>query len=485
MHRRLHLIALVTIAAGTHLLLLGEKSLWADEAYVAGLLDRSFGDAAELFSRGTPHPSGGFFLAWSSAALFGRSELGMRMLVAALTASSVIPAYLFLARHLPRGAFWGALCWSVSPLAVSLGQEAWVYGPLAAFTAWTIHLADASWRGSKTAFALLIPVAAAGFLVQHIFIFSAGAALGLYLTVPRAERASPTRPAVASALMLAVFLGVFLPFTEQFAARAERIAAAGMARIDLRRALSGAAGVFIRLWVGGLVPETWRGVLASRAATAATAAAAALQVPAVLYAFISGRALDRGLRIWLGGVLLIPFLLFLRDFPTPRQFPLAALALAFSVAALASRMRLYGPACAAFCLALLVPYYRLESFPYHRSDWRGAAALVESRAGSDDLVLLLGAKTALQAWDFYSRSDLDRIAPECSNPYLGEREASPRLDPACLADSAAAEGRTVWFVQDYRGGDPIEAWLGDLRIRSDSTLGTVRVVRASRDETLP
>ncbi|NLP06225.1 glycosyltransferase family 39 protein [Candidatus Fermentibacteria bacterium] len=485
MHRRLCLTALLAISAGTHLLLLGGKSLWADEAYTAGLLDRSFPEAASLFSRGTPHPCGGFFLTWSSASLFGRSEFGMRALVSLLTASSVIPVFLFLRRHLSRGAFWGALCWAASPWAVSLGQEAWVYGPLAALTAWAIHLADLSWRGSKAALAAFLPIAVAGFLVQHIFVFTAAAALGLYLTIPRGKRASPAAPLLASAVMLASFLAVFLPFTGQFEARAERMAAAGVAGIDFGRVLSGAAGVFSRLWVGGLIPESLRGALASRVSTAVLLAAVALQTPAVLHVLLSRRTLDRGIRIWLGAVLLIPFLIFLRDFPTPRQFPLAALALAFSAAALASRMRLYGPLSAAFCIALLVPYYNLRSFPYHRSDWRGAVALVESRAGSDDLVMLLGAKTALQAWDFYSRSSLDRIAPECRDPYLGDREASPRLDPAPIADSAAAEGRTVWFVQDYWGGAPVEAWLGDLRIRSDTTLGTVRVVQAVSDETTP
>lgn len=485
MHRRLHLTALMAISAGTRLLLLGQKSLWADEAYISGLLDRSFAEAASLFSRGTPHPVGGFFLVWSSASILGRSEFGMRLLVALLTASSVIPVFLFLRRYLPRGAFWGALCWSASPWAVSLGQEAWVYGPLAALTAWTIHFADLSWRGSRRAFAALIPVATSGFLIQHIFVFSAAAALGLYLAVPRDERVSPVRPLLASALMLASFLAVLLPFTGQFEARAERIAAAGMAGMDLRQVLSGAAGVFSRLWVGGLIPDTWRGVLASRASTLVLLAATALQIPAVLHVLLCRRILDRGLRVWLGALLIIPFALFLKDFPTPRQFPLAALALAFSVAALASRTNLYGPLSAAFCIALLVPYYRLESFPYHRSDWKGAVSLVESRACPHDLVILLGAKTALQAWDFYSQSNFDRIAPECCNPYLGEREACHGLDPAPFAESAATEGRNVWFVQDYWGGAPVEAWLGDLRIRSDTTLGTVRVVLAAPDETPP
>jgi hypothetical protein len=107
--------------------MLSSKSLWADEAYAAGLTGLSFSEAVRLFPGGTPHPGGGMAIIWLSTRLFGPGEAGLRSLIAMISASATIPLFLFLKRRAgSRGAAWAAACWALCPWSVSLGQEAWI-----------------------------------------------------------------------------------------------------------------------------------------------------------------------------------------------------------------------------------------------------------------------------------------------------------------------------------------------------------------------
>lgn len=469
------MLALVALSLAARLLFLGGKSLWADEAYAAALLDRPLLEGAALFSRGTPHPIGGFFLLWASAKLFGPTASGIRLLTALLTASAVIPVFGFIRRRLPGGAGWAALCWAVSPWSVSLGQEAWVYGPMAALAFWSLHLADGAWRGSRAALAFFIPVSVFGFLVQHVFILPAAAAVGLYFTLPAEERTGFLRPAVSALILLSAFIPVAAAFLGQFAARTRRLAAAGHGGLDLHRLAVRPPAVFLRLLPGGMLPEAWRDLVSAPVPLVTAAAAALLQTVAAADALLR-KTLRRSFRIWLAAILLVPFLLFLKDDPTPRHFPLAWLVVAFGIASLASRRRWIGPAAAAFCLAMLVPYYGLGSWPYHRSDWRSAVRIVEERALESDAVILRGAKTALQAWEFYAVRDLECHSPHCTDPYRGEDEAPAREDPVPLLEGLLAGGRRVWLVEDTWGGPPLESLTGGRPALLDTTMGTLRIL---------
>ncbi len=477
MNRRvaIQILALTVLAVAARLLLLGEKSLWADEAYAATLANLPLADACRLFSSGTPHPAGGIVLVWVSSRVFGHSAWGIRMLVALLTASAVIPLFDFTRRRFPAGAVWASLVWAISPWSVSLGQEAWVYGPLAASSIWAVCLADRAWRGSRPALAGFLAVSVAGFLVQHIFVLSAAAALGLYFTVPRSGRTGIRPLAASAALLCMVFLAGLIPFAGQFRARAARMAAAGAYALDFRRMIVRSPLVFARLWAGGLLPDSWRSLLAHPFPALAATVSAALQSAAVGCA-AACRGSSRPHGAWIAAILLVPFVLFLRDDPTPRQFPLAWLATAVGVAALSARWRWAGPAVVLLCASMALPYYRLDTFPYHRSDWRGAVELVEERAGEGSIVVLAGAKTAGQAWDFYARRDLARLVPECPDPYLGDLGSAGRMDPAVLLDSLADAGREVWLVQDYWGGPGAFEMAGSRPVLFDSTLGTVTVI---------
>jgi|GEM_PF-470253 len=477
MHKRFSVTILLLLAIGlaVRLLLLGSKSLWADEAYAAALTGLPLLDGAALFSRGTPHPIGGFFFIWASAALFGQSAAGLRLLTALLTSSAVIPVYGFVRRRIPRGAAWAALLWAISPWSVSLGQEAWVYGSFATLSLWSVYLGDSAWRGSSLALAFFIPVSICGFLVQHVFIIPAAAAVALYFTLPRAERVGIARPVVSSVILLTAFVPMAVSFLGQFEARLRRMEASGHGGMDFHRLLIRPPAIFLRMWTGGMLPETLRELSAS-AVHIATAAAAAILQTAALAAVLLRKGPGRSFRIWIAAVLVLPFILFLSDDPTPRHFPLVWLALAAGMASLASWKRWLGAVSVGFCLVTLIRYYQVESWPYHMSDWEGAVRIVEERALEGDAVILQGAKTGMQAWNFYEVKDMERYSPHCMNPYLGADEAAEREDPALLLDRLIVEGRRVWLVDDYWQGPPLESLAGARPVLFDTTMGTIRIM---------
>lgn len=445
------LAAALLVALAARLAFLGSKSLWADEAYVSGLTSLPLGEAMHLFSEGTPHPGGGMAFLWLSARLFGWSEDGLRLLGALFTASAAAPLFLFLRRRTgTAGAFWATLCWALSPLCVSLGQEAWIYGQMAALSFWAVYSADRAWRGSLPALAGFVAACAAGVWIQYMFLLSAAAAAGLYFTLPRSGRVGIARLLAASAAILAVTVPVVLPLGEEMAHRAARMAAAGATGPDLSRFVRGSVSVATRLIPGGLLPESWS--LLASAPRYVGAFAAGLAVQAVSLAKAASRPRDAAFLVWTAAVFAIPFLVFLVDDPTARQFPLAWLAFSCTLASASSRLRWFGPASSAVCLALLAGYYGLTAFPYHRSDYRSAAASVDAAISPGDAVVLTGARSMTQAWRFYSSSGAEVLDTTGGNPYLPEERSCPPADPAELVDSLVSSGRRVFVVQDYWGG---------------------------------
>lgn len=443
--------AVVLAALAARLVLLGSKSLWADEAYVSGLTALPLGDAMRLFSEGTPHPGGGLALFWLSARIFGTSETGLRLLGALLSASAALPLFLFLRRRAGvQGAFWAALCWGLSPWSVSLGQEAWIYGPMASLTIWAVFSADLAWRGSLIALACFVAACAAGSWVQPMFLLTAAAGLGLYFTLPGGARTGFARVALAAAAILAAAVPFLVPMRDEMAGRSARWAASGAVFPDYQRLLRGSLSVLAKLLPGGLLPDSWRTTVSTPRYLAAFAACAGVGAVSITSALRRPR--DMGLLIWMLSISTIPLLVFLVDDPTARQLPLAWLAFACALAIGASRLRWLGPASVLVCAALLAGYYRLDAFPYHRSDYRSAAASVDASFSPGDAVVLTGARSMTQAWTFYSRSDAEVFDTTGGDPYVREEDSRASADPVGLVDSLAASGRRVWAVQDHWGG---------------------------------
>jgi 4-amino-4-deoxy-L-arabinose transferase-like glycosyltransferase len=472
--------ALLAAALAARLLFLGHKSIWADEAYAAGLVDLPLREAMDLFSRGTPHPGGGLAVIWLSARLFGPAETGIRMLVALLTASATWPLFSFLSRRAgSRGAFWAAACWALCPWSVSLGQEAWVYGPMAALTLWAVHFADLAWRGSWRALAGFLAACAAGLWIQAMFLLSAAAGIALYFTLPREGRCSLRRVSASAAAVILAAVPVLIPMPAELAERSARMSRAGITGLDFARLLSRSPGVLARLLPGGLLPDSWNTILDTPKYLAVFAAGSLLQLWTLAAAFAGG-GMKRSGKIWVAALLLVPLGLFLRDDPTVRQFPLGWLAAALCMAHASSRWRPTGPAAAAFCLLILAGYYGIDSFPYHRSDWRAAVQTVESSAGPGDAVVLLGAKSMAQAWDFYETDGLPRIAVDGGNPYLLDSESPAARDPLRVADSLLSEGGAVWLVMDHWAGPTLTELFPDGELMPPTAGSVMQVMRVGR-----
>jgi len=305
------------------------------------------------------------------------------------------------------------------------------------------------------------------------------ACLGLYLVEPRASRVRVAVPAAAAAVMALGFVPLLLPFLDQFGRRAARMAAAGQPLLDFRRMLVRSPLVVPGLLADGLVPATARDLLSSPRLLAVAVAAACVQAWHVVAAALS-RRLDRNTALWLALSGLLPFMVFLRDDPTARQFPLVWAALAACSAAAASRRPWAGIPALALCAALLPAYYRVQAFPYHRSGWMQAADYV-LRTEPGAPVVLAGSRTALQAWEFYSRGRTCAMAPEGADPYRGEHEQAPRREAASAVDSILGEGGRAWVVGDRWGGaDPLEG--ARAAVLHDTSFGTVgvRLVEAAR-----
>jgi uncharacterized membrane protein len=453
------MLSTLAVSIAARLLFLAGKSLWIDEALASGVTGMTPGEIVSNIAAGTPHPPMAFFVIRLSALLFGSGEFGLRLLIALIVASAAVPLYRLVARRAGAvPAFWAAMIWALSPFSVSLGQEAWVYGINAALTLWLVDLADLAWRGSRRALSGFLLVGIAGILTTHIFVLSVAAALSLYFTLGREERTSWKVPAVSAAILFLAYLPLLVFFLGQFAARGTRIAAS-LAAGTAHRMLVRAPSEFLRLLADGLLPEASRNLLERPRMLAAYALNAVVILGIVLRA-LTDRKVSAGQRLWSALILLLPLTMFVRDDPTVRQLALAWVPFGLMAGTAFGRYRWLGPAVALLCLAALLPYYSLTSFPYHPSDWRRGVAAVESMAADGDVVLVAGGKSTGLAWDYYAEGSLERVAPGGETPYAGEAERVP-VDQAAVLDSLLESGRRVWILLDVWGGRSIEFLAGD------------------------
>ncbi len=466
MNTKTKIFLLFLVSAALRLFLLGSKSLWIDEFLAWGATRMGWIQMMRHVASGTPHPPGAYFLIKLSTLLAGDGEFGLRFIIALAGASAVIPVYRLASRRTTSsGGFYAALLWAVSPFAVSLGQEVWVYGINAALSLWFADTADSAWRGSKKAYTALFFIGSAGVYTQHLFLFSIAAGCVLYLSVPGEQRISFWKFAVVPAVLTLLYLPVFLYFLPQFMARSQRMARAGIT--------GGISGLFstdvlsryFKIISGGLLPDMTANLLERPRMLAAYILNSAVVLLLGVFPFFMGRKWKiSGVR-WLWIALLLPFGLFLKDQPGIRQ--LAVLWIPFSItsAAVFSRFRYSGAAVCLLCAAALVPYYMLREFPYHRSNWREAVERVESEAAAGDAVVILGGKSTSFAWEFYSRTSVPVFTPGGNDPFdleAGRTEA----DPEDFLDSLAASSsyNRLWIINDQWGGPSLGSFAGEFNL---------------------
>lgn len=167
--------------------------------------------------------------------------------------------------------------------------------------------------------------------------------------------------------------------------------------------------------------------------------------------------------LWIA--MLLPLGLYITDDPTVRQLSCFWIPLTITSAAVFARYRFLGCIISALCLLALVPYYRINEFPYHRSNWRDAVASVESRSEPGDIVVVFGGKSTSLAWEYYSETEMECLTPAGNNPFAGERDRH-WIDPVFLLDSLQNEGghKDVWIILDVWGIRSIESIKGEYSV---------------------
>ncbi len=470
---RVKLLVLTIVSLGTRLFMLGGKSLWIDECLAWGATRMGWMEMFRSVASGTPHPPVAFALIKLSAIIAGDGEFGLRFLIAVFTASAVVPLYRLAARRTTaRGGFYAGLLWALSPFAVSLGQECWVYGINAALSFWFADVADLAWRGSRKAYITAFILGIAGILTQHIFVITVAASAVLYFSIDAGKRISILKFITVPLFLAAAYLPVYLYFSSQFAARTERLVSAGFYAGTFRLFSTRPLSELFRVFAGGLLPEISQNILERpRMFTAYLVNAAAVIFMGIVPLFRFKKWNMPGLRfLWI--ILLLPFLLFINDDPTIRHLSLIWLVISISSAAVFSRYRYSGPAAAVFMLIALVPYYRMDVFPYHRSNWHQGVETIEAMAAPGDGVVIFGGKSTAFAWEFYSETGMDYFAPGGETPFAVDSERS-RVNRVAFMDSvfATRENRRIWVLIDVWGSPEMESIKGDRTVSFSSQAG--------------
>lgn len=428
------------LSLATRLFGIGSKSLWLDEALALEAARLPVDRILSLPSAAIPHAPLHFLLVKASMVLFGSSEAALRLPSALISGLAVLPLMLLVARLAGRRAgLWAGLCWSLAPYAVSLGQEAWIYGTLAGLGILFAALSLEVWRGSRRLLTPMLAAAAAGVWTSLLFGLFALAGLGLWATVDRRRRVGPWLPGAAAMAIAALALPIVLSSGDEMAGRTSREERAGLPSVDVSTAVSDTPVVLARLIPGGVLHRPAEPLLAGKRRLLLYALLLGLLAAA---GALSARRLSLRVRLWAAAMATIPLAAQAVQPLGARQLSVLWLPAGLVLGAAASRIRWAGGATAAGLFALLVAYYGMPYFPYHRADWRSAAEAVCRRWREGDRVLVLNRQSGGTIWGYY--------APEIEATVMTPPEAVRRLAPL-----TPAGGRT-WVVRDYWSGMPAD-----------------------------
>ena len=456
------ILILGSVSLLTRLLYLGHKSFWIDECLAWGATQMGWLEMFKAVANGTPHPPVAYALMKLSVFLFGGSEFGVRFLIALVTASAVIPVFRLTSRRSSTtGAFWAGLLWALSPFAVSIGQEAWVYGIYLAISLWFVDFADSAWFGSKKAFIFSFVLGALGLLTQHIFVLSIFTASILYFTIDSTKRV-PLRKFVVLPIVLTLFyIPIFFAFSSQFLERSSRMASAGFSHNNSRLFTSMPLSSFFRILLGGMLPKISLNLFERPRMLVVYAVNGLMVLFLAIWPYFT-KLLTKPEKKFLWLTLLIPFGLFLGDSPSIRQLSIIWIPLLITSAVVFAKYSWSGLIASIFCLVMLVPYYKLNTYPYHQSDFRTAITEVEKLAAPGDIVVVFGGKSTRFAWEYYSESDLVCLTPSGENPFTPDLERRRRIDPVSIIDSLITdEGyQRVWVILDVWGIPSISGMQG-------------------------
>ena len=303
-------------------------------------------------------------------------------------------------------------------------------------------------------------------LIQHMFALFVAAGFVLYFTVPRQQRLPFRQLVLVSVISLLLYSPFAALMVEQASLRTERMrrAAMDMAAVYKYRFFARVPTVFVRLIPGGLLLEAGHEMIHDSKQIVFWLFFGLTNLLLLLNLFLRS-LLDRKFRIWLLFLFAVPFLIFFKEDPTVRHLSILWIPLGFAVAVVSRRWKLAGPVMLASAAIMLLPYYNIRSFPYHRSDWRGAVEYVEERFSGDESILVLGGQSGGLAWDYYSSGSFPRAALGGEDPYNHSRV--PGRNTQSAVDSLMELHDSIWIISDFWGGYRTSDVIKDYRVLSE------------------
>lgn len=179
---RLLLVGILGLALALRLTLLGQNSLWFDEAFVAYVAHKSWTSIPPFLRLVDAHPPLYYLLAKAWIQLVGTSEAALRMPSVCFSAASVPLTYVLARRVVSeQPALLAAFLTAVAPLQIMSGQEARMYPLLGMLTlASTLALSASVERGGVLRWAVYVGTALL-LAYTHYLAFLVIAAHGLWV----------------------------------------------------------------------------------------------------------------------------------------------------------------------------------------------------------------------------------------------------------------------------------------------------------------
>lgn len=464
---------LMLLAAVLRFASIGDRSLWFDEAFSALAANRSLPDVIAFANSVDTHPPLYHLVLSLWIGLFGTGEVALRSL-GAVASTLAVGVTWWLGRRLggPFVGVLGAFLTAVAPLHVLAAQEARMYPLLSLFVAASWAALLAAVEGRRWGWPVYIAATVLA-LYTHYFaiLVLAGHAVFIVAAVPQMRQRW-----LASQLLIVT---CYLP---QLPTLIETV-------------VSGRGWPFYRPVVGLHTLATFLGHLSFGGhilgfdtyfggVRIPGAGQTAVLIPFLALALAGALHLRRLPRsLWLlTGYFLIPLGLALafslrRNVFDPRYFsflePPFAILMAAGIAAASARVRPEWRR--AVALGLVLAYLGFSGPALNRAyassewNWRGAAAVVKTGAGPDDLILLIPAFASVPFEYYYKgKQRMEQMTPrELWDVTSGIARPDPAADAANKQafQAYAARHRVMWIVATRPF--PIPAWERLKRLLAD------------------
>ncbi len=462
--RQLQLVALAGVlflAAALRLWLLGEKSLWFDEAYSLFVAGMPIRDLVAYVFQTDAHPPGSYLLLRYWVTLVGRSEVAARMFGVLPSLGAVALTYL-LARRMAgfRVALLAAGLMAIAPFQVATAQQVRMYSLLTLLTLAATYLFWRALEENRLLHWVGYALVQAADIYIHYFAFLIWGFHALYLLL------SDWRSTLRWRWFLAASAVVALLYAQWWTGLATHILEGrGWGWVRPRTGVTELLSATFSLLTYGGHQSPGAASTFHAGIPLPPGQAAVRFLPFAILACVGLVGLARRTRLFLMLYLLAPLSLVAavtlwKTFAYPRYFPFlqppALILVAAGIAKLSVIHRVFlrraaiGASLAAVgMLTLPVLYQYYVSPAWEPYDWRSAAAFLEETAAGNDVIVLYPWNGHM-AFDYYYRGRQPRILvgiPDPSRP-LDEYEATQKGETftRTLVPRLWSEHRRLWLV---------------------------------------